>query len=151
MAKTVLISGLAWAALSAPLHLVWEAFHIRFYTIWQEASIAQLAYAVLHCTAGDVLIAFVTFAVVAAGVRDADWPSRAPWRGVPLLLASGLVYTVASEWFNVYRLGRWAYAQDMPMIGGIGATPIAQWLLVPLASLALYRHLRLPRGAWEAN
>jgi len=140
--KTVVISALAWAGLSTPLHFAWEAFHIRFYTLWQDAGLAQLAYALVHCTAGDAVIAFATFVAAAVGARDPDWPRRAPQRGLPVLLAAGLAYTAASEWVNVYELGRWAYSERMPTIAGIGATPIAQWLVVPLASFAFYRRLR---------
>lgn len=150
MTKATLRAALAWAAVSTPLHLVWEAFHIRFYTIWQDG-IAQIAYALAHCTAGDAVIAFTTFVVAAVGARDPNWPWRVPRLGVPLLLAAGLGYTVVSEWINVYWLGRWAYLERMPMVGGIGLTPLAQWLVVPLVSLALYRRFALSGRALPTN
>ena len=40
----------------AGLHLLWESAHVRLYTIWHEAELAYIAFSVLHCTLGDVLI-----------------------------------------------------------------------------------------------
>ncbi len=141
MAHAFIYSIIGWVLISAPLHLAWEALHVRLYTLWHEAGTATVVYSVLHCTAGDVFIAAAAFAIAAAVTRNRDWPWCA-WRlGVPVLLASGLAYTAASEWINVYRLQRWAYAPDMPVIAGIGVTPLAQWLVVPLVVFWIYRRL----------
>lgn len=141
MANTFISSLIGWVLISTPLHLAWEVLHVRFYTLWQEASTGAIVYAVLHCTVGDAMIAAAAFVIAAAVTRRRDWPQRA-WRlGVPVLLVSGLAYTAASEWINVYRLQRWAYAPDMPVIAGIGVTPLAQWLVVPLAAFWIYRRL----------
>ena len=56
-----------------------------------------------------------------------------------------MAYTVFSEWFNVYRLGSWAYADAMPTLGGIGLAPILQWLLMPALPLGLYIRVRRRR------
>lgn len=147
MANTFISSVVGWALISAPLHLAWEALHVRLYTLWHEASAGVIVYSVLHCTAGDILIAAAAYVIAAGATRSSDWPRRA-WRlGVPVLLASGLAYTMASEWINVYRLQRWAYAPHMPLIGGIGVTPLAQWLVVPLVVFWLYRRLYLAPSA----
>lgn len=141
MANTFVSSLIGWVLISTPLHLAWEVLHVRFYTLWQEASTGTIVYAVLHCTVGDAMIAAAAFVIAAAATRRRDWPQHA-WRlGVPVMLASGIAYTAASEWLNVYRLQRWAYAPDMPVIAGIGVTPLAQWLIVPLAAFWIHRRL----------
>lgn len=140
-----------WVLISTPLHLAWEIWHVRWYTLWQEASTGVIAYSVLHCTAGDALIAGAAFLIAAVATRRGDWPRRAGRRGLPILLASGLAYTAASEWVNVYRLQRWAYTSDMPLIAGIGVTPLVQWLIVPLAAFWIYRRLRAVDAAAETN
>jgi hypothetical protein len=55
--------------------LVWEFAQLPLYTIWTEGTIGEIAFAVLHCTAGDVLIAAITLlaAVLTAG---GNWPAR---------------------------------------------------------------------------
>lgn len=51
------------------------------------------------------------------------------------------------EWLNVYVWQRWAYSPDMPLVLGIGLTPLLQWLLVPVLTLWLTRrHLGLASG-----
>jgi hypothetical protein len=60
-----------------------------------------------------------------------------PWieRGAAVpgvfFVASGVLYTIFSEYRNVYLAQNWAYSAWMPAIGGIGLVPIAQWLTIP--------------------
>jgi hypothetical protein len=72
--------------------------------------------------------------------RDRRWVG-VRHRGGPLTvyLAAGLLITVGLEWFNVYARWQWAYSPEMPVILGIGLTPLLQWLLVPLLALWLAR------------
>lgn len=141
-ARRVAAALLVWAGLSLPLHLGWEIAQLPLYSLWREADLLRIAWAVLHCTAGDVLIAVSTFALVSAGLRGTDWPARSPRRGLAKLLIGGVAYTAFSEWFNVYRLGSWAYSDAMPTLWGIGLAPILQWLLVPTLTLRLYVRVR---------
>ncbi len=60
-------------------------------------------------------------------------------RGLGVFLLAGLAITVALEWLNVYVWRNWAYSREMPVVFGIGLTPILQWLLVPLLTLWLAR------------
>ena len=63
------------------------------------------------------------------------------------MLAAGLGFTVFSEWYNVYVTGAWAYQPAMPLVAGIGLTPLLQWLVVPLSMLFIARRLRGFRAA----
>jgi hypothetical protein len=49
------------------------------------------------------------------------------------MLTAGLVLAMLVEWVAVYRLGRWAYAERMPIVPGfgIGLVPIAQMIILP--------------------
>lgn len=123
------------------LNLAWEIAHARFYTAWTEASPAWLAYSILHCTVGDLLIGLVSLTLALMLLR-AGPPDT--WRVVPiaaLTTAFGTAYTVFSEWMNVRLLQSWTYAQSMPTIavGGfeLGVTPLLQWLLLPTLALVL--------------
>lgn len=133
---------LQWAVLALGLHLLWEIGQLPFYTLWAETDAWRIALYVAHCTLGDVLIATLAYLAVALTWRRVDWPRQRPWSGGAMLLALGLGYTVFSEWYNVYRLGSWAYAGAMPQILGIGLTPLLQWLIVPVVMLVLWRRFR---------
>jgi hypothetical protein len=46
-------------------NLTWEILHLPLYTIWTTGSMQEVAFAVVHCTLGDLLIAIgtLTFAL----------------------------------------------------------------------------------------
>jgi hypothetical protein len=71
------------------------------------------------------------FALAGMVLRRSDWPVSHPWTGSAIVVAGALAYTAWSEWYNVYRAGNWAYAANMPMIFGIGLSPLLQWLVLP--------------------
>lgn len=138
---------ISWALLAAVLHALWEIAQLPLYALWNEADRTRIAAYVAHCVAGDVFIAMCIFLIVAAALRRLDWPQARPWPGGALLVGLGLGYTVFSEWYNVYRVGAWAYAEQMPLVrvpllGGIGLAPLLQWLIVPVLMVVLVRRRR---------
>ena len=52
--RFIALGYLPWLA---GLSLTWEIAHLPLYTIWNEASPEYMAFAVAHCTVGDLLIA----------------------------------------------------------------------------------------------
>lgn len=135
-----------WALLALVLHLLWEVGQLPFYTLWGNGNTWRIALYVMHCVLGDVMIATLSYLAVALAWRQVDWPRQRPWAGGTMLVALGLGYTVFSEWYNVYRVGAWAYAEIMPRILGIGLTPLVQWLVVPVAMLMLVRRASIRSG-----
>lgn len=136
---------LPWLAV---LNVVWEFAQLPLYTIWTEGTRAEIAFAVFHCTLGDILIGLAALALVltltrARGIANWRWG-----RSALLLMLFGTGYTLLSEWANTTLL-RWTYSALMPTLdlGGIeiGLSPLMQWLVVP--PLALWRASRaIPRA-----
>lgn len=122
-----------YVATLLPGHLIWEIAQLPLYTLWTGATWTQIAIAVAHCTAGDLLIGMsaLVLAVVFAG--DRCWPRQRFARVAVLTVAIGLLYTVYSEWLNVEVRGVWAYAAAMPRLPWLetGLAPLAQWLVIP--------------------
>jgi len=139
MARPLLGRALLWAGLSLVLNLVWEVAQLPLYTIARDPSVARIAYAVLHCTVGDAIIAGAAFILAGFVLQDAGWPSSRPWSGGAAAIFFGLAYTAYSEWYNVYETGAWAYSASMPLVFGIGLAPLLQWLVVPIAVLLIVR------------
>lgn len=130
-----------WSALAFTLNLVWEIAHVRLYTLWDAADRMTIVWSVLHCSLGDVLIALSLFALAGLALRQKDWPVFRPIAGGTIVVIGALAFTVWSEWFNVYKIGSWAYTVNMPMIFGIGLSPLLQWLLLPPLMTIAYRAL----------
>lgn len=142
MFRDVLKRLLHWAALALVLHGLWEVAQLPLYTLWEDPSRRRIIAYLIHCIAGDVLIATTLFLFTAALFRDFAWPLHRPWRAGVIMVAMGLIYTVFSEWYNVYRAGAWAYAASMPLVAGIGLTPLMQWIVVPVVMIVIIRRWR---------
>lgn len=137
--ETLAFIGLRYLPRLAALDVVWEALQIPLYTIWTEAPAGYVAYAILHCTAGDVLIGASCLALALIATR-AGPVARWRWgRVAALTVILGVAYTIVSEWLNTALL-RWSYSELMPLLGvagaRIGVAPLLQWIIVP--PLALY-------------
>jgi len=121
------VTNFVWEMLQAPLYIGMTQL-----PWWRGTAICAFA------TVGDVVIALVAYAGATAG-RERWWLRRPSIRRVTLYLAVGLVVTLVLEVVNVYVMHRWSYASAMPLVLGIGVSPIAQWLIVPIVTLVLAR------------
>ncbi|HUF81967.1 MAG TPA: hypothetical protein VMN03_12565 [Burkholderiales bacterium] len=140
-ARSLIVFGyLPWLA---GLSLVWERLHVPLYTLWKEAEPAYIAFSVVHCTLGDVLIGAAALLLALILVREGAlerW--RWPWIAA-LTVLFGTVYTLFSEWMNITVLRSWTYAASMPTVElgrfEMGLSPLLQWLVVPPLALYLAR------------
>ena len=137
----------------AVCNLLWEVAQLPLYTLWTEAPPAYIAYAVLHCTVGDVLIGAgallaALIATRAGALREWRWTRV----GVAAILF-GLAYTAFSEWMNTIVKASWAYSEWMPVLPlvSIGLSPLLQWALVPTAALRFSRRHPLPQLARQSE
>lgn len=138
-------SELRFVAAAAVLNLIWEIAQMPLYTLWLTGSPRDIAFALLHCTAGDILLAAICLTAARAILRAKDWPRRHYRAVAVVLIALALGYTVFSEWWNVEIRQAWAYRDSMPRLPGLGTglAPLLQWIILPL--LALRIALRIAR------
>ncbi|SEJ84302.1 hypothetical protein MAA5396_03266 [Marinovum algicola] len=137
-------------------HLIWEMAHIPLYTIWVEGTWSEIAFAVVHCTGGDLLIAMSTLLLALFLVGGHAWPSERAGRVLLLAVVLGVSYTIFSEWLNIVIRAAWAYRDIMPVVPVIdaGLTPLLQWIIVPTlaywaaAKVPLRKLFRGEREAW---
>jgi hypothetical protein len=143
-----------YLATVAGADLVWEAAHLPLYTLWRTGTTRDQLFAVIHCTLGDILIALtcLVVALILAGHRA--WPIQHSTQVAILILFFGLGYTVFSEWLNVVVRKSWANSEYMPVVPlfglRIGASPLLQWIVVPLIALLAARHGSAPRAPAQA-
>lgn len=102
----------------------------------------DLAVAVLHCTAGDLGIAFLYLIAALVFLGDRDWLTRRYTVVAIGATVLGVAYTIYSERMNLEG-GGWAYSNAMPIVPpfGIGLSPVLQWLVVPPVGLAVARRV----------
>lgn len=117
-------------------NLAWEIAHLPLYTLWQEGSFREIAFAVVHCTAGDILIATASLVLALLLFAERRWPDRGFQRVAAVAVAFGAGYTVFSEWLNTEVRGSWTYTDRMPVLPilGTGLSPLVQWLAIPTAA-----------------
>ncbi len=122
-------------------HLGWEIVQLPLYTIWADETPGYIAFAVAHCTAGDVLIAGATLALSLVIAGRGAWPAERFWPVVLLATISGVAVTIYIEWLNTGVRQAWAYAEAMPVVPVLDTvlTPLAQWLVLPPLGLWLCR------------
>ena len=96
MAEPAAGAAARYLAIAVPEHLVWELLQLPLYTIWHDGRAGEIARAVIHCTAGDALIAVATLgsALLTAG---RSWPARNRGRVAVIAVALGMSYAIFSE------------------------------------------------------
>ena len=132
------------AFVSFLLHLVWERSHIVLYTGYEalEGVLPVFVYATIGDVAYTLFAAFL-FAVV---YRDGEWMKTAAGREYAVLALLGLCIAILVEMKAMY-LDRWEYTHAMPLLYGLGLSPLIQMtVLLPLSVLitvAIVRRLRI--------
>jgi hypothetical protein len=124
-------------------NLVWEFLQLPLYTIWSTGTAQEQAFAVMHCTVGDLLIALSTLALALIIAGDHSWPRGRFWPVAILAIIFGAAYTAFSEWLNVVVRASRTYSGWMPVISlfglNIGLSPLLQWLVLPAAAFKITR------------
>lgn len=117
----------------AAFNLAWEVLQLPFYTIWGKGGHGEIINAVLHCTAGDVLIGTGVYILSRYIMRLASQSCERRRLLPACFVVLSLAYTVFSEWLNVHVFQSWAYSGSMPVLPpfGTGLTPALQWIIVP--------------------
>lgn len=128
-----------WIIVVFAMHLVWEMWQARWFSSMAELPFRTGTLVCLRATFGDLVITGLAFLAAAASARALLWPvERLSTGAVVLYLAAGLTITIVVE-IVALRAGRWSYADEMPTLLGIGVLPLAQWIILPLAGLLLFR------------
>lgn len=128
-----------WIIFVFALHFAWEMAQARWFASMANLPFWTATLLCLRATLGDLAITLVSFFVAAAMARSVEWPVRNFSAGrVLVYVAVGLAITIVIE-IIALRTDRWSYADNMPTLFGIGVLPLAQWVILPLVALAVFR------------
>lgn len=142
-----------YVPLFAAGNLVWEVLHLPLYTLGRESDHGAMLFAVLHCTAGHVLIGIAVLLLSIILFGGHGWPRRKHVRVLGATTVAGVVYTVWSEWVNTELTLGWEYTDAMLRVPPFetGITPLLQWLVVPPVAYGLAYALGTRRAAAMAT
>jgi hypothetical protein len=138
--------GVQFALITAPLSLIWEIAHLPLYTIWWDQPLRDSLTAAVHCTFGDVALAFGCFMIASVFIRFMNLTKTNLMFG-GLAIALSVTATAILEVLSTQVLSRWSYAPAMPILPllGIGLSPMLQWIFVPTMALVLLARVSKPR------
>lgn len=116
------------------LNLPWEFAQVPLFADMPSAGHWRAIQVCGRATLGDVVIALTAFWVVAASARARRWILAPTPRQVAGFVAVGVLITIVMEWLATQVVGRWAYAEAMPVVPvlGVGLSPLLQWIVLPL-------------------
>ena len=130
-----------YVPLLGALNLLWEIAQLPLYTLWEEGPPSLIAYAVVHCTLGDVAIGTLALVIALIATRAGAVQTWQLGRLAVILVFTAVGYTALSEWMNVVARIAWQYSALMPVLRfngfAIGLSPLLQWLLIPPMALWL--------------
>ena len=139
--ETVAFVALRFAPALAALSLAWEVAHVPLYTLWTDATRGFIAFSLVHCTLGDVMIGTLGLVAALTLTREGTLSTWNRARLAASVATITVAYTIYSEWMNTVARDGWTYAASMPTVhlGGfeLGLSPVLQWMVVPPAALWL--------------
>ena len=126
-------------AATVAFHYAWEMLQAPLFDVFAGLSFWEHAWPCFIAALGDVLIAATAYGIAGVVFRRPQWLFELRWQWPAVLcFAGGMLITIAYEHWALSS-GRWGYTDAMPTIGGIGLSPILQWIAVPAVTLLLAR------------
>ena len=148
MTTAMLEALLVFALFTFLFNFAWEILQAPLFDPMAVLSHWQATLVCLKATFGDVGIALASFAAGALVDKAWSWFVGPSQRAFVAYLATGVLITIAFEWYAVYWAGRWSYSEMMPIIPllRVGLSPVLQWFALPVAVMFFLRCHQPRRG-----
>ena len=118
------------------LNLIWEFSHYSLY--YDYSSIIGIPHLFLAGFGDLFLIGFIFF-IISAKRNSIKWVKKPVISDYGFLMVAGFLISIIIEIINIKFLGRWAYKPQMPVIFGIGLSPMLQLTITSIMSLEICR------------
>lgn len=122
------------------LNFVLEMAQASFFSSMKGLPFWSATWLCTRAAVADVALLALFFVIAALVSRDAAWPLHPKLRATTTFFVSGLLATVAIERWAI-ATSRWSYSDDMPLIFGVGALPLLQWILIPFLAVLVFRFI----------
>ena len=128
-------------ALALALNLVWEFSH---YSLYIDLSGIPSTRHLIQASFFDLIFVFCIFSLVSLKNRGWKWVGKPDYTDYTLVSLFGIVIAIFIESWALSS-GRWSYTSSMPLVFGIGLTPLIQLALTAVLSLKLARSISFSR------
>ncbi len=130
------------------LNFIWETYHATF--LFKDHNVPSPEYVIMmtYVSVMDSFIVSGIFILTTILFRYVSYFEK-HWRNFFTIFICGLVYGYFNELLNIYYLQRWVYNQDMPIILGVGLSPLLQ--LPITAVLSIFVAKRIIGDSYQRN
>jgi hypothetical protein len=114
------------------LNATWEWIQSPFF-IDITSDLNTIIWYRIHCTLGDSLILITGYILTSFYYRNFNWVRNSNVKHHVVFVVMGVIYTLFSEYLNVYVNNSWSYSDYMPLLPfvNIGLVPLFQWIILP--------------------
>ena len=117
------------------LNLIWEFSHYQLYN--DLTGIPQTLH-IITASFSDVFWVFIIFFFIFLINRSVEWMENPTKKDYFLIVIFSLITAILIETINL-NLGRWAYRETMPVIFGVGVSPLLQLATTGVLSLLILK------------
>ncbi len=114
------------------LNATWEWLESPFF-IDMTSDLNTIIWYRIHCTLGDSIILMIGYILMSFYYRNFSWVHNSNVKHHAIFVVMGTIYTLFSEYLNVYANNSWSYSDYMPLLPfvNIGLVPLFQWIILP--------------------
>ncbi len=133
----VVVALVAWA-----LNVAWEFAQMPLYSA--AANAPGHVWMCLRASFFDAGYIMLVYVVLAVFHRSMSWVRRITVVDATAVVVFGLIVASVIEW-RALATGRWSYGPEMPLVWGVGLTPLVQLALLSLVTFSVVgRWLAVP-------
>ena len=127
------------------LNFVWESNHAVL--LYQDHDIPSSEYLPMmwYVSVMDGLSVLFLYAIVTLLLGDFFWMNNTKKKGLALFVGLALLLAALIEYRGVYLQARWSYNELMPVMFGVGLSPLVQLAITGVVALWVTRRLVLKR------
>ncbi len=116
------------------LNLIWEFLHFPLY--YPLIGISKI-HLLLIASIGDLFFISMIFLIVSYKNKTTNWIKSPDYSDYLLIILLGSFISILIEVINL-NLESWAYRETMPVIFGIGLSPLVQLSVTSILSLFIF-------------
>lgn len=125
------------------LNLFWEVLHSALYNWNIPPLINSVGYyipRILQSTLGDAVMISIIFFANALISRDIFWFLHPQAKNFALLIVLGIGFALFIE-LRAMAENRWSYSEYMPLLFGVGLTPLVQLAITSIFTVCIVKKL----------